>query len=184
MSRAPDLVRPLDRCDRAAPSSWHGRRTDSSRRPRSTSARRSGPIIFRPSSPKFPLDDQLRDPGVQLPDVALAVGPSITAAAFERSRHLLQKLPLPGVNLVRMNLLELRHIGHPSLAPAAPRAQASPSAPRQSSVSSSASFSLRLLRRQISQPVRNSGATSARTGRPRAIISARAHCVSSCPRVG
>ena len=41
-------------------------------------------------------------------DVALAVHPGIAAVAFEGASRLIQKLLLPGIDLVRMNLIALR----------------------------------------------------------------------------
>jgi hypothetical protein len=39
---------------------------------------------------------------VQTFDLALAVGPAITIVVFECSRRVLEKLLLPGANLIRM----------------------------------------------------------------------------------
>src|SRR5262249_44339319 len=103
--------------ERATPSNWHCRRTDRPEWLRSTSARRSGALIFRTSWLKIPFHNQLTDLGVQLLHLALVPGHAIAAAVLERPRRLLQKLLLPGVNLVGMDLIALGQIGHGRLLP-------------------------------------------------------------------
>jgi hypothetical protein len=45
------------------------------------------------------------------------LGGPVAAAALESPRRLIQELLLPGVNLVRMNLVPLRQVGHRHLLP-------------------------------------------------------------------
>ena len=56
--------------------------------------------------------DQLPDLVVQPLDLTLAVHPGIAGAAFEGACRLIPELLLPGINLVRMNLITLRQISH------------------------------------------------------------------------
>jgi hypothetical protein len=73
---------------------------------------RSGALIFRTSSPKIALHGQLPDLGVQLLDLALPLRLGVRAEArVERPARVLEQLLLPGVDLVRMNLVLPRQIG-------------------------------------------------------------------------
>jgi hypothetical protein len=54
---------------------------------------------------------------VQPLDLTLAVHPGIAGAAFEGACRLIQELLLPGINLVRMNLIALGQIGDCRLFP-------------------------------------------------------------------
>jgi hypothetical protein len=63
----------------------------------------------------MPLHDELADPGLQPLVLALAISRTLAVAVLERPRRLIQKLLLPGINLVRMNLIALRQIGHRGL---------------------------------------------------------------------
>jgi hypothetical protein len=74
---------------------------------------RSGALIFRTSSPKkIALHGQLPDLGVHLLDLALPLGLSVRAdARVELLARVLEQLLLPGVDLVRMNLVLPRQIG-------------------------------------------------------------------------
>jgi hypothetical protein len=73
---------------------------------------RSGALIFRTSSPKIALHGQLPDLGVQLLDLALPLRLGVRAdARVERPARVLEQLLLPGVDLVRMNLVLPRQIG-------------------------------------------------------------------------
>jgi len=61
--------------------------------------------------------DQLPDLVVQPLDLTLRVNPGIAGAAFEGACRLIQELLLPGINLVRMNLIALGQIGDCRLFP-------------------------------------------------------------------
>ena len=99
------------------PSSLHWHRIDGSRWSRSTSDLRSGTLIFRTSVLKIPLHRQLADLGMELLDLALVTARAFTAPALKGSRRLVEQLLLPRVNLVRVDLVALRQIGHRRLLP-------------------------------------------------------------------
>ena len=97
-------------------------------------------------------------------DPARSASASQPDLRIKRPRRIVQQLLLPGVDLVRMNLVALRQVVHCRLFRATPRARASRSAPRQSSVvssSCSAPFNAFRSRLRPTKPVvLKSGATS------------------------
>ena len=88
--------------------SAHCRRSESDLSVRLSIALRSGALIFRTSELKIALCRELSDLGVQPLDLPLVLGFAIPPdVRVEVPRGLVLKLPLPGVNLVRMDLIPL-----------------------------------------------------------------------------
>ena len=58
-----------------------------------------------PRDKKFPLPDQLPDLGVKIADLALMISTPVLGALREHLDQTLDRLALPGTDLVRMNLV-------------------------------------------------------------------------------
>ena len=70
-----------------------------------------------PVRQKITLYDQLPDFGMELSDLELMVPHATLAAVRENLRQALDRLPLPGADLVRMNLVTRRNLLKRLIAP-------------------------------------------------------------------